>query len=726
MKNSYLKFAKMKEFSEQLKEYFDKSNTSGNENEFSRNNNSSNISKTELFARHEFLCKCGEIPDIDFLQEKKIIYTCCNKCINNSPTICSIGEVFNFLYEKSEISEKSEDSEDKLKKLKCIEHPDEKYSHYCFNCKKNLCNECFNENENNCEHENVIILNNIKNVKSKIKYIQDKIKQKFNVSFIDSDYSSFYANSSDDGDDDINIEHIDYRINLLENNNVNIQEINTTTSNDNSLLEKNNNDEIYDENDYYKNLLLIIIYGYFNNPNYEYIKTILNAEKFAVIFFNDYNEQDLIYDIWEEDFENDSLPLFKDIFVNNNKENCFLVINNKITDLKYKIKLSDFVDLKNRIITKWPIELEVKLIERKNKLMTNLSFMFYEISSLNPETDFSDFDTTNITNMSYMFSNCSTMKKLPNSISAFETKNVNDMSYMFDSCSSLEELPDISGWNVKNVRTTDYMFSGCELINYLPDLSGWDIYNLEYINGMFKNCKSLKRLFNLEEWRKKVTKNVKEEDILEGCISLDKNEYLIFNNNIKNKFSSYLESIKNKCRSKLSKPSILLILFIITLIMGCIIFLLILSVYNSFHFEETNKLINNPKEYLINYTNSLNITTYEEEDIVDYLKKVINDICDYKYYEKDQNKIKKINTLFKPYIKIIENISKEININFDLFLKKEYKEDSKNISEENSTENYLLNDTEKISKFYSIQKYHQIFQTISSTSVSFIFVLIII
>ena len=71
MKNSYLKFAKMKEFSEQLKEYFDKSNTSGNENEFSRNNNSSNISKTELFARHEFLCKCGEIPDIDFLQEKK-------------------------------------------------------------------------------------------------------------------------------------------------------------------------------------------------------------------------------------------------------------------------------------------------------------------------------------------------------------------------------------------------------------------------------------------------------------------------------------------------------------------------------------------------------------------------------------------------------------------------------------------------------------------------------
>ena len=453
---------------EKQKEFYGELNTSGNEIEFPRNNNSSSISKTELFFRHEFLCKSGEIPNINFLQEKEIIYGCCSKCNKNSPEICSIREVFNYLYEKSE------NSKDKLKKLKCIEHPDEKYSYYCKNYKKNIYNECFNENENNCEHENLIILNNIKNVKSKIKYIQDKIKQKSNISFIDSDYSSFDAKTSDDDINNINIQHIDYRINLLENNIANIQEINTN-SNDYFILEKINNDEIYEENDYYINLLLIIIYGYINNPNYEYIKTILNAEKFSVLFFDDYKELVLKYDIWDENIENDSLSLFKDIFVNNNREKCFLVINNKITDLNYNIKLSDFVDLKNRIITKWPIQLEVKLIERKNNLMTNLSFMFYGISSLNSETDFSDFDTTNITNMSYMFSNCSTKRKLPNSISSFETKNVNDMSYMFDSCKSLEELPDISGWDVNNVRITDYMFNGCKLINYLPDLSEWDI-----------------------------------------------------------------------------------------------------------------------------------------------------------------------------------------------------------------------------------------------------------
>ena len=457
-------------------------------------------------------------------------------------------------------------------------------------------------------------------------------------------------------------------------------------------MEKINNDEIYEENDYYINLLLIIIYGYINNPNYEYIKTILNAEKFSVLFFDDYNELVLKYDIWDENIENDSLSLFKDIFVNNNRENCFLVINNKITDLNYNIKLSDFVDLKNRKITKWPIQLEVKLIERKNNLMTNLSFMFYGISSLNSETDFSDFDTTNITNMSYMFSNCSTKRKLPNSISSFETKNVNDMSYMFDSCKSLEELPDISGWDVNNVRITDYMFNGCKLINYLPDLSEWDIYNLENINGMFKNCKSLKRLFNLEKWIKKVNKNVKQKYVLEVCISLEKNEYLIFNNNLKNNFSKSFNSIKNKCCSVLYKLFKFFLLIIASLFIGFFFLLIIYSIFNSFQLEEINKFINNPNQYLINYINSLNITTYEEEEYTLYsLNEIIKAICDDKYFEEDQYKAKKLKILMSPFIQKIEKFSKEICKNIDSFLRKESTENLKNQNQKNISQIYLSN-----------------------------------
>ena len=38
------------------------------------------------------------------------------------------------------------------------------------------------------------------------------------------------------------------------------------------------------------------------------------------------------------------------------------------------------------------------------------------------------------------------------------TNNVTDMSYMFYECSSLSSLPDISEWNTINVTNMSFMF----------------------------------------------------------------------------------------------------------------------------------------------------------------------------------------------------------------------------------------------------------------------------
>ena len=46
------------------------------------------------------------------------------------------------------------------------------------------------------------------------------------------------------------------------------------------------------------------------------------------------------------------------------------------------------------------------------------------------------FNTNNVTNMSYMFSKCSSLNEL--NLSNFNTNNVSNMNYMFDGCS--EEL----------------------------------------------------------------------------------------------------------------------------------------------------------------------------------------------------------------------------------------------------------------------------------------------
>ena len=37
-------------------------------------------------------------------------------------------------------------------------------------------------------------------------------------------------------------------------------------------------------------------------------------------------------------------------------------------------------------------------------------------------------------------------------------KNITDMSYMFYECSKLSSLPDISKWNTSNVKDMSYIF----------------------------------------------------------------------------------------------------------------------------------------------------------------------------------------------------------------------------------------------------------------------------
>ena len=158
-------------------------------------------------------------------------------------------------------------------------------------------------------------------------------------------------------------------------------------------------------------------------------------------------------------------------------------------ELKRFINISDIFD-ESEIPTTFPFNLEIQLIKRKNKIMANMSYMFYEIQKLSSESNFDNFDSNNIINMSYMFYNCSSLKKRPD-ISKLNTENVTDMSYMFYNCSSLTDLPDISNWNTNNVINTSHMFQNCESLLSLPDLSKWNIGKDTENDDMFDGCKLL-------------------------------------------------------------------------------------------------------------------------------------------------------------------------------------------------------------------------------------------
>ena len=63
------------------------------------------------------------------------------------------------------------------------------------------------------------------------------------------------------------------------------------------------------------------------------------------------------------------------------------------------------------------------------------------------------------------------------------------MNYMFSECSSLKKLPDISKWNASSVMEMVNMFSDCSSLESIPDLSKWDLSNVTNNNNMFQGCR---------------------------------------------------------------------------------------------------------------------------------------------------------------------------------------------------------------------------------------------
>ena len=62
--------------------------------------------------------------------------------------------------------------------------------------------------------------------------------------------------------------------------------------------------------------------------------------------------------------------------------------------------------------------------------------------------------------MSGMFCDCKLITKLPN-ISNWDTSNVTDVSYLFDGCSELKDISPIRNWNKNKIIDKTKMFNDC-------------------------------------------------------------------------------------------------------------------------------------------------------------------------------------------------------------------------------------------------------------------------
>ena len=395
---------------------------------------------------NQIICpECKEMAILNYEEDNIII----NKCINNHNNKYYIGDIFmkdqyinelkcdicnndKYLYNDNfylcscnkyicPLCINNHNAHNMIKYndrfYKCNIH-NKNYIIYCNNCNKNLCEKC--EEEHNKKHKKIFYKEKKPNEKKMIELIKEyeDIKLKINkykywIKILNNLYTKNMNNF---------INYLDEYILLYENIFSSIYNI----KNYETIINLNNlkNKKIIKDIDLFLNDNI--------NNKYKKLITILNKQN--------NNEMTIIYKN-----NNKKIKLFDELFIESNKDNCYLLIDGKISEICSEYEFNK----KQENIT-------IKLIECKM-----------------------------IEDMSYMFLNCKSLLSLD--ISKWNMNNIKYLYCMFLGCSSLHTISDISKFNIKNNKNTDLMFYDCKQLNNIPDILKLSKCNIKNIGNIKLN-----------------------------------------------------------------------------------------------------------------------------------------------------------------------------------------------------------------------------------------------
>ena len=142
--------------------------------------------------------------------------------------------------------------------------------------------------------------------------------------------------------------------------------------------------------------------------------------------------------------------------------------------------------------------------------ITDMSYLFEKLDIRNIKID--QWDTSNVTKMHGTFLNCHEF--VGDGLETWDTSNVTDMISMFGGCKNLN--PDLSGWNVSNVTDMISMFAGCKKFEG-NGLENWNTSKAAWMSTMFLNCAEFNA--DISRWN---TSNVRDmTSMFRGCTSLE-------------------------------------------------------------------------------------------------------------------------------------------------------------------------------------------------------------
>jgi len=142
----------------------------------------------------------------------------------------------------------------------------------------------------------------------------------------------------------------------------------------------------------------------------------------------------------------------------------------------------------------------------------DMSFMFNQCNKLKEIKGIKNFNTNKVTNMGSMFQECKQLEYLD--LSNFDTSNVTDMSFMFNQCNKLKEIKGIKAFNTNKVTNMGSMFQKCNQLEYL-DLSNFNTSNVVYMKSMFNQCNKLKKIKGINIFN--TSKVTDFEAMFQGC-----------------------------------------------------------------------------------------------------------------------------------------------------------------------------------------------------------------
>ena len=145
--------------------------------------------------------------------------------------------------------------------------------------------------------------------------------------------------------------------------------------------------------------------------------------------------------------------------------------------------------------------------------VTDMYKMFRDCTSLTT-IDVSDWDTSKVTNMGHMFRACFALEWID--VSNWDTGKVEAFNSMFsDSKANKSRMKinnlDFSGWDMSSATDISYMFYGCGKMTDL-DLSGWDVSKVTTMNHTFCDCSNMKN-YNFTGW------NTKSLEVMNGAFN---------------------------------------------------------------------------------------------------------------------------------------------------------------------------------------------------------------